>query len=260
MRIKEDYMKFARFEFNGNEYQGVVRGEEVAVLKGSFLDRYEETGTLYPLSEVRLLPPVVPTKIVCVGQNYLGHIEELGVPVPKEPHVFFKPPSCLVGHEDAIIYPRGAERVDYEGELAVVIREKMRDVPEDEVINHVLGWSCFNDVTERALVSGSPFMLALAKGFDTFGPFGPYIVTDLDPDRLELKTYLNGKVVQQDNTKNCVFSVKKILSYVSSRITLYPGDIVSTGTPKGIGPMRPGDVVEVEIEGIGSLKNIVKNG
>jgi len=252
-------VKFARFEFNGNEHEGVVKGEKVAVVKGSFLDRYEETGTLYPLSGVKFLPPVVPSKIVCVGQNYLGHIEEIGLSVPEEPLLFLKPPSCLIGHQDAIAYPRDAERVDYEGELAVVIREKMKDVPEEEVMKHILGCSCFNDVTERALVTGNPFMLTLSKGFDTFGAFGPYVATDLDPDRLELKTYLNGKVVQQDNTKNCVFSVKKILSYISRRITLYPGDIVITGTPQGIGPMKPGDVVEVEIEGIGRLKNSVTN-
>jgi 2-keto-4-pentenoate hydratase/2-oxohepta-3-ene-1,7-dioic acid hydratase in catechol pathway len=139
------------------------------------------------------------------------------------------------------------------------MRRRIIEYPAAEVMKHVLGCSCFNDVTERALVTGNPFMLTLSKGFDTFGAFGPYVATDLDPDRLELKTYLNGKVVQQDNTKNCVFSVKKILNYISRRITLYPGDIVITGTPKGIGPMKPGDIVEVEIEGIGRLKNNVTN-
>ena len=252
-------MKFARFEYKGKVYQGTIQGEEAVVLEGSILDRYEETQTRYRLTEIRLLPPVIPTKIVCVGQNYLEHIEELGVPIPKEPLLFLKPPSCLIGHEDAILFPRSAQRVDYEGELAIVIKERMKDVPDEETLNYVLGYACFNDVTERSLVSGDPFLLALAKGFDTFGPFGPYVVTDLDPNHLEVKTYLNGKQMQYDNTKNCVFNIQRILGFASERITLVPGDVVITGTPKGIAPMKPGDVVEVEVEGIGKLRNTVKS-
>jgi 2-keto-4-pentenoate hydratase/2-oxohepta-3-ene-1,7-dioic acid hydratase in catechol pathway len=220
-------MKFARFAYEGNVFLGMVREEEITVLDGSLFDGYEETKARYPLSDVKLLPPVLPSKIVCIGRNYRGHIEEIGAEVPEEPEVFLKPPSSLIGHEDAIIYPRSAERVDYEGELAVVIKEKMKDVPEGDTLNHVLGCSCFNDVTERALVVKDPILLIVAKGFDTFSPFGPYIVTDLDPNNLEC-------------------------------MTLYPGDIVTTGTPKGVAPMRPGDVVEVEVEGIGRLRNTVK--
>ena len=251
-------MKFARFEYQGQTYTGTVDGETVRGIEGSLFGRYGETGTHFSLSEVRLLPPVVPSKVVCVGQNYLEHIEELGAPVPKEPVVFLKPPSCLIGSGDAIIYPRSAQRVDYEGELAVVIKDTMKDVAEGNALEYVLGYSCFNDVTERALVSKDVIFLALSKGFDTFGPFGPYLATDLDPNNLELQTFLNDKVMQHDNTRNCVFSVQKILSFISERITLYPGDVVITGTPKGIAPMNPGDTVEVEIEGIGRLKNTLK--
>ncbi len=251
-------MKFARFEHEGKINTGLVDGERVRVIEGSLFERYKETGKYYPLGDVALLPPVVPSKVVCVGQNYLEHIEELGAPVPKEPVVFLKPPSCLIGSGDAIIYPRSAERVDYEGELAVVIKDTMKNVTESGAMDCVLGYSCFNDVTERALVSKDAIFLALSKGFDTFGPFGPYLVTDLDPNNLELHTYLNEKVMQHDNTRNCVFSVQKILSFISERITLYPGDVVITGTPRGIAPMNPGDTVEVEIEGIGRLKNVVK--
>ena len=251
-------MKFARFEYDGKIDTGLVDGERVRVIEGSLFGRYEETGTHHSLEEVTLLPPVLPTKVVCVGQNYLEHIEELGVPVPKEPVVFLKPPSCLIGSGDAIVYPRSAQRVDYEGELAVVIKDTMKNVEESGAMDYVLGYSCFNDVTERALVSQDVVLLTLAKGFDTFGPFGPYLVTDLDPNNLELQTYLNNTVMQHDNTRNCVFSVQKILSFVSERITLCPGDVVITGTPKGIAPMSPGDTVEVEIEGIGRLKNVVK--
>lgn len=251
-------MKFARFELKGNVFLGMVKEEEITVLDGSLFDRYDETKAHYPLSDVKLLPPVFPTKIVCIGLNYRGHIEEIGAKVPEEPEVFLKPPSSLIGHEDAIIYPRSAERVDYEGELAVVIKDKMKDVPEDETLNHVLGCSCFNDVTERALVTKDHRLLILAKGFDTFSPFGPYLVTNLNPNNLTVKTYLNGKLMQHDNTKNWVFSIQHILHYVSQCMTLYPGDIVITGTPKGIAPMKPGDVVEVEVEGIGILRNTVK--
>jgi 2-keto-4-pentenoate hydratase/2-oxohepta-3-ene-1,7-dioic acid hydratase in catechol pathway len=180
------------------------------------------------------------------------------VPVPKEPIIFLKPPSCLIGHEHPIIYPQAAKRVDFEGELALVIKHRMKNVNEIDTLNYVLGYSCFNDVTERNMVGNNPHLLSLSKGFDTFGPFGPYIVTDLDPNHLMLKTYLNGELKQQDNTKNCVFSIQQVLSYISRYMTLLPGDIVSTGTPRGIAPMKPGDTVEVEIENIGSLRNIVQ--
>ena len=220
-------------------------------------DRFEVTAEKYAISDVSFLPPVLPSKIVCVGQNYRGHIEELRVPVPQEPVIFLKPPSCLIGHEDPIIYPRGAKRVDYEGELAIVIKHKMRNVNETDALDHVLGYCCFNDVTERNMVESSPFLLSLSKGIDTFGPCGPYIVTDLDPNHLILKTFLNGELKQQDSTQNCVFSIQRVLSFISRYITLLPGDIVTTGTPKGIAPMQPGDTVEVTIEGIGCLRNSV---
>ena len=251
-------MKFVRFEYNGNVFLGVVNKEQVIVLDGSPFEAYEETRTRYPLSAVRLLPPVSPTKIVCVGLNYREHIEELGSDIPEKPSVFLKPPSSLIGHDDAIIYPRNAERVDYEGELAVVIKEKMKDVPEQEVLEYVLGCACFNDVTERTLVMKDRRFLTIAKGFDTFSSLGPYVVTGLDPNNLEIQTYLNGTLMQHDNTENCIFSVQHILNYVSQCMTLFPGDIVATGTPKGVSPMKPGDVIEVEIAGIGRLRNKVK--
>ena len=251
-------MKFARFEHNGKAYNGLAEADEINVIQGSFGDQFDMTDQKFPVSEIRFLPAVLPTKIVCVGQNYRGHIEELGMPVPKEPIIFFKPPSCLTGHEHPIIYHRDAGRIDYEGELAIVIKNEMRNINEIDTLNYVLGYSCFNDVTERDMVGNNPFLLSIAKGFDTFGPFGPYIVTDLDPNHLMLKTYLNGELKQQDNTENCVFSVQKVLSYISRYITLFPGDIVTTGTPKGIAPMQPGDTVVVEIEDIGSLRNKVE--
>jgi 2-keto-4-pentenoate hydratase/2-oxohepta-3-ene-1,7-dioic acid hydratase in catechol pathway len=251
-------MKLARYEYNKKIYEGLIDEAQIQVINGSFWDYYEVSGKKHNISEVRLLPPVIPTKIVCVGQNYLGHIEELGAPVPQEPIIFFKPPSCLIGHENSIIYARDAERIDYEGELAIVIKHRMKSVNESDTLNYVLGYSCFNDVTERNMVAKNPFLLSLSKGFDSFGPFGPWIVTDLDPNQLLLKTYLNGEIKQQDNTKNCVFSVQQVLSFISKYMTLFPGDIVITGTPQGIAPMKSGDTVEVEIEGIGTLRNTVQ--
>ena len=250
--------KLARYEYHKKIYEGLVEATEIQVIKGSFWDQYEVSGKKHSISEARFLPPVIPTKIVCVGQNYLGHIEELGAPVPKEPIIFLKPPSCLIGHEHPITYARDAERIDYEGELAIVIKHRMKSVNESDTLNYVLGYSCFNDVTERNMVAKNPFLLSLAKGFDSFGPFGPWIVTDLDPNQLMLKTYLNGELKQQDNTKNCVFSVQQVLSFISKYMTLFPGDIVITGTPRGIAPMKSGDTVEVEIEGIGTLRNTVQ--
>jgi len=251
-------MKLIRFRYKGKVQIGVVKGMEVTGLRGSLNDGFDEIDVHYPLSNVELLPPTEPTKVVCIGLNYREHIEEIGAIIPETPIFFLKPPSSVVGHENAIIYPKGAERVDYEGELAIVIKSKMKDVPEDKALEHIWGLSCFNDVTERAFVSKNPLLLTLSKGFDTFGPIGPYLVTDLDPNNLNIKTYLNGQVMQSDNTKNCVFSVQKILHYLSTCMTLYPGDIVATGTPKGIAPMQPGDVVEVEIEGLGKLRNRVE--
>ena len=252
-------VKFARFEYDNKICEGLVEAEDIQVIKGSFWNHYEVSDKKHRISEVHFLPPTIPTKIVCVGQNYLGHIQELGVPVPKEPVIFLKPPSCLIGHEHPIIYPRNAERVDYEGELAIVIKQTMKYIEETDTLNYVLGYSCFNDVTERNMAAKDPFLLTLSKGFDSFGVLGPWIVTDLDPGHLSLKTYLNGELKQQDNTENCVFSVQLVLSFISQYMTLFPGDIVITGTPQGISPMKPGDTVEVKIENIGTLKNTVQS-
>ena len=251
-------MKLARFEHKGQLMIGKVVGEEIVVLDGSLFDILGETNIQYSLADVKLFPPVIPTKIACIGLNYREHIEEIGESIPEIPRFFFKPPSCLIGHEEAIIIPKGAERVDYEGELALVIKKKAKEVAEEEALNYVLGYSCFNDVTERAIVMRNPADLTLSKCFDTFGPFGPYIVTGLDTTKLAIKTYLNGRLVQNGNTKNFVFGIPYIIHYLSQAITFYPGDIIITGTPRGIEPMNAGDVVEVEIEGIGRLRNPVR--
>jgi 2-keto-4-pentenoate hydratase/2-oxohepta-3-ene-1,7-dioic acid hydratase in catechol pathway len=253
-------MKIGRFEYKGNIRYGLVVGEEVRFLKGDLFSAFQESRESVLLSHLKVLAPVLPSKIVCVGQNYREHIQELGVPVPEKPVIFLKPPSCLLGPGGAILFPPGAARVDYEGELALIVKKPMKAAPPEEALGYLLGVSCFNDVTERSMAAKDPLLLTLAKGFDTFGCLGPYIATDLDPDNLRIRTYLNGNLRQDDTTANCVFNAKYILSFVSRFMTLLPGDVVITGTPKGIGPMNPGDRVEVEVEGVGKLTNPVEPG
>jgi 2-keto-4-pentenoate hydratase/2-oxohepta-3-ene-1,7-dioic acid hydratase in catechol pathway len=250
-------MKFARFEKDGKQRFGMVKGDDLRVLSGSIFNEYEMTDSLFKLAEVKLLPPTTPSKIVCVAHNYRGLIEQIGEPFPAEPIVFLKPPSCLIGQGDAITIPSDAQRVIFEGELAVIVKDKMQGVPPEKALAHVAGYSCFNDATERAMIERDHFMLSLGKGMDTFGPCGPFLVNDINPNNLEIATYLNGKKVQADNTANCIFSVEFLLHYISERITLYPGDIVTTGTPQGVDTLLPEDIVEVEIEKIGRLKNPV---
>jgi 2-keto-4-pentenoate hydratase/2-oxohepta-3-ene-1,7-dioic acid hydratase in catechol pathway len=251
-------MKFVRYQIKDHKSYGILEADVIREVTGPIGGRFQETGKRNGLSEVRLLPPAVPTKILCVGLNYRDHIAELGKKFPELPSHFIKPPTALIGPGDPILFPRVAKRVDYEGELAVIIKDQIKDISESDSLNHVLGYTCFNDVTERALtkIEGQ---LTRAKGFDTFGPCGPCIATDLDPFNTTVRTYLNGQLVQEGNTGSLIFSIPFLISYLSQCMTLFPGDIMSTGTPKGVSPMKPGDVVEVQIDGIGTLRNPVEN-
>jgi len=250
-------MKFVRFRVQDQVSYGIQEEGFVREIAGSIFGDFQVKPQKYPLGEVRLLAPVEPSKVLCVGLNFRDHIAELGDPTPQVPSHFLKSPTSLIGPGDEVVFPRVARRVDYEGELAAVIKDKTKDVPEAEALRHVLGYTCFNDVTERELtrVQGQ---LTRSKGFDTFGPLGPCIATDLDPTRLTVQTYLNGRRVQEGYTGNMVFSIAFLVSYLSQCMTLYPGDVISTGTPGGIGPMQVGDTVEVKIEGIGSLRNPIR--
>ena len=204
-----------------------------------------------------LLPPVKPTKIVAVGVNYKAHVKEMGRELPDEPLIFLKPSSAVVGPNDIIIYPKMAKRVDYEGELALIIRKTAHLLGDnDNVGDYILGYTCFNDVTARDLQHRDG-QFTRAKSFDTFAAVGPCIATDVDPSSMRLKTFLNGKLKQSGNTKNLIFSVPFLVRFISSIMTLNPGDIITTGTPSGIGPMSAGDRVDVQIEGIGTLSNSV---
>lgn len=252
-------MKFLRFETRDNEtLYGTPDAGRIKEIRGDIFGEFEVGGRTFDPGEARLLPPVAPSKIVAVGLNYRDHAIEMGRDLPEEPRLFIKPSTSLIAHGDKIIYPKHmSSHVDYEGELALVIRKKARHVEESEALDYVLGYTCLNDVTARDLQS-KDIQFTRAKGFDTFAPVGPVVETELDPSNLEISTYLNGERKQHSNTKNLLFSVPRLVSFISKVMTLLPGDIISTGTPSGVGPVKPGDKVEVEIEGIGKLTNYVE--
>jgi 2-keto-4-pentenoate hydratase/2-oxohepta-3-ene-1,7-dioic acid hydratase in catechol pathway len=215
------------------------------------------TGASFALADVHLLAPMLPSKVVCVGRNYADHAREMGGEPPAEPVIFLKPSTAVCGPGDPIVRPTGiSERVDFEGELAVVIGRLCRDVPAERVAEVVFGYTCANDVTARDLQKRDG-QWARAKGFDTFCPLGPWIETDVDPADLALTTRLNGEVRQSSRTSLLLHDVRALVEYVSQVMTLLPGDVLLTGTPAGIGPMGKGDEVSVTIEGIGTLRNPV---
>ncbi len=198
-----------------------------------------------------------PTKIVLVGLNYKDHAKELGMPLPSEPILFMKPVTALIGHEDSIMYPAQATRVDYEAELAIIIKNVCKDIEPEEVMEHVEGFTCLNDVTARDLQKRDG-QWTRAKSFDTFCPVGPRIVNGIDPNNLKIQSYLNGELRQDSNTSNFIFNAEELVSFASHVMTLMPGDIIATGTPSGIGAMKKGDTIEIKIEGIGTLRNYVE--
>ena len=215
-----------------------------------------ETEESISLHGARLMPPAMPTKIVCVGLNYRAHAAELDTAAPEEPVIFLKPPTAMNATGGEIHVPPGVGRVDYEGELAVVIGRRAHRVSAGDAESYILGYTCANDVTARDLQSKDG-QWTRSKGFDGFCPIGPWVETDIDPADLLLETYLNGERVQQSRTSDMIFTVPELVSFASNVMTLLPGDVLLTGTPGGIGPLAAGDVVEVRIEGIGSLVNRV---
>jgi 2-keto-4-pentenoate hydratase/2-oxohepta-3-ene-1,7-dioic acid hydratase in catechol pathway len=250
-------MKIYRFRHNAKISTGVLKEDMLYPIQGSVFRKFKTAKKGIPVGDVTLLPPVIPSKIIAIGLNYKDHAMERGKPLPKEPLIFLKPSSAVVGPRDIIVYPPMSKRVDFEGELAVIIKKKAcRLHPEDQTDDYILGYTCFNDVTARDL-QNKDVQFTRAKSFDTFAAVGPCIVTDIDPSRLRIKTFLNGKLKQSGNTRNLIFPVPYLVQFVSNIMTLNPGDIITTGTPAGIGPMVPGDRVDVQIEGIGTLSNTV---
>lgn len=209
------------------------------------------------LSEITLLPPISPSKIVCVGRNYLEHAQELGNKMPDEPLLFLKAPSSIIGTDDSIVLPKQSDQVEHEGELGVVIGRTAFQLSENEnPLDYVFGYTCVNDVTARDL-QRKDVQFTRGKSFDTFCPVGPFISTGLSPAGLNVITRVNGSVKQNGNTKDMAFPVTEIIRYISNVMTLYPGDLIATGTPAGVSILKEGDVVEVEVDGIGVLRNPV---
>ncbi|HEV2298010.1 MAG TPA: fumarylacetoacetate hydrolase family protein [Candidatus Acidoferrales bacterium] len=235
---------------------GLIQGEQVIEIRDAFHSE-ERLGRNWALSSVKFLPPSEPSKIVCVGRNYAEHAAEMGNTPPQEPLIFLKPPSAIIGPEEPIVLTPLSERVDHEGELAIVIGKKCsRLKPSEDAWSYVLGYTCLNDVTARDLQK-KDVQFTRAKGFDTFCPFGPVIETDLDLGAATIQTFVNGKKKQSARASEMIFPVDVIIRWISQVMTLLPGDVIATGTPSGVGPLSAGDVVEVVVGGVGTLRNPV---
>lgn len=256
-------MRVVRFSAGGKARYGTLEGDIVRGLRGSPFAQFKGSsaplkydGDTCLLNRVKLHAPCTPSKIVCVGLNYRSHAEETKLPLPSSPLIFLKPSTAVIGPEDNIVLPPDSRRVDYEAELGVVIGRLARDVPRSRARAHILGYTCVNDVTERHIQKADG-QWTRAKGYDTFAPIGPCIETEIEPDDLKIETRLNGELRQSARTGDLIFGIDELVAFVSSVMTLLPGDIVATGTPSGIGRMNAGDTVEVMIEGVGTLRNFV---
>jgi len=239
---------------------GILKGETVHLLSGSPLSAgAKETGVKLALKEVKkFLPPVEAPNVIALGLNYREHATEIKMELPSAPVIFLKATSSLAGHLEPVILPAEAPaEVDYEAELVVVIGKAAKNIPEKKASEYIFGYTCGNDVTARDCQWKTDKQWARAKSFDTFSPIGPWITDEVDPDNLKIEAYLNGKCVQSSWTSNMIFPVKKIFSFISQIMTLHPGDVIATGTPVGVGPMKPGDRVEIKIEKIGVLRNYI---
>ena len=251
-------MRLVRFRFGDRIATGAVDegSDDIRVLQGTFFEDPVPTGEEVPLADVRLLAPVLPSKLVCVGKNYAAHAAEFGMEVPEEPLLFLKPSTSVIGPGDPIRLLPISERVDYEGELAVVIGRLARDVRAEDAFQVILGYTCANDVTLRDLQHAND-QWTRAKGFDGSCPLGPWIETSLDPNDVRVETRLNGDLRQAGQTADRVVGVATLIEYITTFMTLLPGDVLLTGTPEGVGKLEAGDVVEVEVDGVGTLRNPV---
>jgi 2-keto-4-pentenoate hydratase/2-oxohepta-3-ene-1,7-dioic acid hydratase in catechol pathway len=251
-------VRLLRFRYGDRIATGAVEtgSDVVRVLAGTFFEEPLPTGEELPIDDVRLLAPVLPSKLVCVGKNYAAHAAEFGMEVPEEPLLFLKPSTAVIGPNEPIKLLPISKRIDYEGELAVVIGRIARDVRAEDAYRYILGYTCANDVTLRDL-QRTDDQWARAKGFDGSCPLGPWIETDVDPTDVAVETRLNGDVRQNARSTDMVFGVATLLEYITSFMTLLPGDAILTGTPEGVGRLASGDVVEVEVEGVGTLRNEV---
>jgi 2-keto-4-pentenoate hydratase/2-oxohepta-3-ene-1,7-dioic acid hydratase in catechol pathway len=258
-------MKFCRFlSLNSSAAHapaplyGLLEGDQVREIFGSPWAPWSQGVRTWPVTDVRLLAPVEPTKIVCVGRNYAAHAAELGNELPKEPLIFLKPPSAILAPGETVVLPPQSQRVEHEGELALIVGRRCSHLKEsDDALSYLLGYSCLNDVTARDLQK-SDVQFTRAKGFDTFCPVGPHIETQLNPSDVLVETRVNGTLRQSGRTSLMVYPVAFLVRWISNVMTLYPGDLIATGTPAGVGPLLSGDVVEVSVDGVGVLRNPVQ--
>jgi 2-keto-4-pentenoate hydratase/2-oxohepta-3-ene-1,7-dioic acid hydratase in catechol pathway len=250
-------MRFIRYQVeNEKPQQGWIQENMVGSVYGDIFSEFQRSEANTPLTSVKLLPPLKPGKLICVGRNYAAHAKEHGAEVPEIPLLFFKPPSAVIGPESTILLPPQSQQVEHEAELVVVIGRRGFGITPEEALNHVLGYTIANDVTARDL-QRSDQLWTRAKGFDTFCPLGPWIETDFDPADALVTCHVNGEMRQMASTRDMVFTVRQLIAYASSIMTLESGDVILTGTPAGVSPLAPGDIVEVKIEGIGTLTNPV---
>lgn len=249
-------MKFVRYSQNNSISWGWLIDDMVGKVEGNIFENYRRFEANIPINEVKILPPIMPSKIICIGRNYASHAAEHQVDVPEIPLIFLKPPSALIGNRDEIILPPQTKQVEHEAELGVVIGQKGRWIDPDSAEDYIFGYTIANDVTARDLqrLDGQ---WTRGKGFDTFCPVGPYIETEFDPSDALLTCKVNQQVRQMASTRDMVFPVEKLIAFISSVMTLEPGDLILTGTPAGVGLLQNKDIIEIEIEGLGMLENIV---
>jgi len=257
-------MKIIRFLKDNHEKTGLLEDDHIIELSCSAIEAINskainklKKNVNYKVKDVKVIPPVLPSKIVCVGLNYRDHAAELNMELPEEPIIFMKPPTSVSGHLDNVIYPASSNQVDFEGELGIVLSKEAKNVKSEDAADYIGGYAALNDVTARDL-QRKDGQWTRAKSFDTFCPIGPCIETDLDPMNQNISLKLNGEFKQKSNTKNMIFNIYELVEFISNIMTLKPGDVIATGTPPGVGPMNIGDTVEVEIEEIGILKNFIK--
>jgi 2-keto-4-pentenoate hydratase/2-oxohepta-3-ene-1,7-dioic acid hydratase in catechol pathway len=251
-------MKIARYHYQDQVGYGVVEQGQIEAIAGELFAEWEKTGRTMALDQVELLPPVIPSKLICVGLNYASHAQESNIgKLPEEPVIFLCAPSALIGHQQTIYLSHDQQRIDYEAELAVVIGRQARHVSKDEAPEYIFGYTCANDVSNRDLQKKDG-QFSRAKSYDTYKPLGPWIETECDPRNLGIRLWQNGVLKQSATTRQLLFSVNEIVSFLSAVMTLEPGDVILTGTPQGVGPLSEGDQIEIEIEGIGRLSNQVR--
>jgi len=251
-------MRIVRFQHNQEPPKyGWLTEDMLGEIQGDIFGSYKRKAAKMPLSQVSLLPPSQPTKILCVGRNYVDHAKELGNPVPQMPLIFMKPPSSVIGTGDTILLPPQSSQVEHEGELVAVIGRRARNILAENAAEFIFGYTVGNDITARDL-QRTDGQWTRAKGFDTFCSFGPWIDTDFDPSDAVITSRVNGQMRQMASTRDMIFTVRVLIAFISSVMTLEPGDLIFTGTPAGVGALEAGDVVDVEIEGLGKLSNPVK--